>query len=105
MEHIVPFGINIDDTAIKKAIENNVMNQVASSIKNDAMKSLTGKKNCTNFDYTSKLREIIETVTCEFLEANKDEIIEETSKKLVERLAKTKAVKDMVNSTINSLLE
>ena len=105
MEHIVQFGINIDDTAIKKAIENNVMNQVASSIKNDAMKSLTGKKNCTNFDYTSKLREILETVTCEFLEANKDEIIEETYKKLVERLSKTKAVKDMVNRTINSLLE
>ena len=36
---------------------------------------------------------------------NKEEIIEETAKKLVDRLAKTKAVKDMVNSTINSLLE
>lgn len=105
IEHIVQFGISIDDDAIKKSIEKNVMMQVANSIRNDAMKSIVGKKDCTNFEYTSKLKEIVETVAGEFLETNKEEIIEETAKKLVDRLAKTKAVKDMVNSTINSLLE
>ena len=39
MEHIVQFGISIDDDAIKKSIEKNVMNQVASVIKQDVMKS------------------------------------------------------------------
>ena len=105
IEHIVQFGISIDDDAIKKSIEKNVMMQVANSIRNDAMKSIVGKKDCTSFEYTSKLKEIVETVAGEFLETNKEKIIEETAKKLVDRLAKTKAVKDMVNSTINSLLE
>ena len=44
MEHVVQFGINVDDDAIKKAIEKNVMMQVAGQIKGDVMKSITGKK-------------------------------------------------------------
>ena len=105
MEHVVQFGINIDDEAIKKAIEKNVMMQVAGRIKGDVMKSITGKKECTNYEYTTRLKEIVQETTSEFLETNRDEIIEATACKLTERLMKTKAVKDMVNSTINSLLE
>lgn len=105
MEHIVQFGISIDDDAIKKSIEKNVMSQVANSIRNDAMKAIVGRKKCTDFEYTEKLKAIIETVANEFLENNRDEIIEVTSKKLVDRLSKTKAVKDLVNDTVKSLLE
>lgn len=105
MEHVVQFGINIDDDAIKKAIERNVMMQVAGQIKGDVMKSITGKKEYTNYEYTERLKQIVEETTSEFLETNKDEIIEATACKLTERLMKTKAVKDMVNSTIKSLLE
>ena len=105
MEHVVQFGINIDDEAIKKAIERNVMMQVAGQIKGDVMKSITGKKECTNYEYTTRLNQIVQETTSEFLETNRDEIIEATACKLTERLMKTKAVKDMVNNTINSLLE
>ena len=73
IEHIVQFGISIDDDAIKKSIEKNVMMQVANSIRNDAMKSIVGKKDCTSLEYTSKLKEIVETVAGEFLETNKEE--------------------------------
>jgi hypothetical protein len=104
MEHIVQFGINIDDTAIKKAIENNVMNQVAAQIKQDTMKSLTGKKDCGKYEYTEKVKQLITETTEDFLQANREVIIEETAKKLVERLSKTKAVKDMVSDTLESLL-
>lgn len=44
MEHIVQFGINIDDDKIKQTIENNVMKQVAGAIKNDCIKALVGRK-------------------------------------------------------------
>ena len=40
-----------------------------------------------------------------FLDENREEIIEIASEKLVEKLVKTKKVKDMVASTINNLLE
>lgn len=105
MEHVVQFGINVDDDAIKKAIEKNVMMQVAGQIKGDVMKSITGKKECNNYEYTTRLKQIVEETTSEFLETNRDEIIEATACKLTERLIKTKVVKDMVNNTINSLLE
>lgn len=80
MEHIVQFGINIDDESIKKAIENNVMKQVAESIKQDAMKRLVGKNEYSNYEYTITLDEIIKSVVNEFLDVNRDKIIEETSK-------------------------
>ena len=105
MEHVVQFGINVDDDAIKKAIEKNVMMQVAGQIKGDVMKSITGKKECNNYEYTTRLKQIVEETTSEFLETNRDDIIEATACKLTERLIKTKVVKDMVNNTINSLLE
>ena len=47
------------------------------------------------------INEQIET----FLDENREEIIEIAADKLVEKLAKTKKVKDMVTSTISNLLE
>jgi 3-methyladenine DNA glycosylase/8-oxoguanine DNA glycosylase len=105
MEHIVQFGINIDDTSIRKAIENNVMNQVANQIRQDVIKNLTGKKDYTNYEYNEKMKQLIAATTENFLQANREDIIEETAKKLAEKLSKTKAVKEMINNTLNSLLE
>lgn len=59
MEHIVQFGISIDDDKIKQTIENNVMKQVAGAIKNDCMKALVGRKDTTNYDYTQKIKDMI----------------------------------------------
>lgn len=105
MEHIVQFGINIDDTSIRKAIESNVMNQVANQIRQDVIKNLTGKKDYMNYEYNEKMKQLIAATTENFLQANREDIIEETAKKLAEKLSKTKAVKEMINNTLNSLLE
>ena len=51
MEHIVQFGISIDDDKIKQTIENNVMKQVAGAIKNDCMKALVGRKDITRINF------------------------------------------------------
>ena len=105
MEHIVQFGINIDDDVIKKNIERNVQNQVVNIIKQDCMKELVGKKDCSNWEYTYKVDELISNTTKDFLESYKDEIIQKATNKLVEKLSKTKAVKDMVASTLDDLLK
>ena len=55
MEHIVQFGISIDDDVIKKNIERNVQNQVVNIIKQDCMKELVGKKECSNWEYTGRI--------------------------------------------------
>lgn len=104
MEHIVQFGINIDDDKIKQTIENNVMKQVAGAIKNDCIKALVGRKNITNYDYTQKIKDMINDNIQDFFEDNKDKIIEITSDKLAEKLAKTKAVKEAISKSIEELL-
>ena len=105
MEHIVQFGINIDDEAIRKVIINNAITQVVSSIKKDVMREITGNQNATKIDYSLKLKEVISDVMNDFLESNKEEIIDNTAKALSERLYKTKAVKTMLDSTISKLMD
>ena len=102
MEHIVQFGISIDDDKIKQTIENNVMKQVAGAIKNDFIKALVGRK--TNYNYTQKIKDMINDNIQDFFEDNKDKIIEITSDKLAEKLAKTKAVKEAISKSIEELL-
>ena len=104
-EHIVQFGINIDDEQIKKTIEKNAMQQVVATFRNDVIKEMTGKHNYTKFEYSTKMWNAINEQIKTFLDENKEEIINIASDKLVERLAKTKKVKDMVTSTINNLFE
>lgn len=104
MEHIVQFGISIDDNKIKQTIEDNVMKQVAGAIKNDCMKALIGRKEASNYDYTQKLKDIVNDNIQDFFEDNKDRIIEVTSDKLAEKLARTKAVKEAVSKSIEELL-
>lgn len=43
MEHIVQFGISIDDDQIKKTIENNVRSQVVAEIKKDLYETINWK--------------------------------------------------------------
>lgn len=78
MEHILQFGINIDDEMIKKTVVDTASQQVVNSIRQDIMKQLTGNKKPTEWDYTSKL---------------------------AERLIKTKVIKDMVNKAVSDLMD
>lgn len=104
MEHIVQFGINIDDEAIKKVIADNVMKQVAGEIKHDCMKELVGSGNVSNYDYKHKIKEITNENIQNFFEENKETIIEIASDKLTEKLVKTKAVREAVSKSIEELL-
>lgn len=105
MEHIVQFGINIDDEQIKKTIEKNAMQQVVATFRNDVIKEMTGKHNYTKFEYSTKMWNAINEQIETFLDENREEIIKIASEKLAEKLAKTKKVKDMVANTISNLLE
>lgn len=104
-EHIVQFGINIDDEQIKKTIEKNAMQQVVATFRNDIIKEMIGKNNYTKSDYSTKMWNAINEQIETFLDENREEIIKIASEKLAEKLAKTKKVKDMVANTISNLLE
>lgn len=105
IEHIVQFGISIDDEQIKKTIERNAMQQVVATFRNDIIKEMIGKNNYTKSDYSTKMWNAINEEIKTFLDENSEEIIEIASEKLADKLSKTKKVKDMITSTINNLLE
>lgn len=100
MEHILQFGINIDDDMIKRTVVTTASQQIVNSIRQDIMKQLTGNKKPTEWEYTNRLKNLVEECSETFIKEYKDEIIEKTSDKLSERLIKTKAIKDMVNKAV-----
>ena len=64
MEHIVQFGISIDDDQIKKTIENNVRSQVVAEIKKDCMKQLIGNDNVSAYQYSQKIKDMVNDNIC-----------------------------------------
>lgn len=103
MEHIVQFAVNIDDEQIKKTVERNVVTQVVAEIRKDCMKELTSKINPSTYQYSQRIKEIVDRNIKEFLDNNKEIIIKEAVNQLAERLSRTKAVKEVLNKTIESI--
>lgn len=103
MEHIVQFAVNIDDEQIKKTVERNVVTQVVAEIRKDCTKELTGKISPNTYQYSQRIKEIVDSNIKEFLDNNKEIIIKEAVNQLAERLSRTKAAKDALNKTIESI--
>lgn len=99
MEHIVQFGIGIDDEAIRKII----MEKAEKSITQDLMKQIrTDIDNqifvldhgwCGN-NRRVGLQDWVNDLVVKTLEDHKTEIIELASEKLADKMSRTKAVKE-----------
>ena len=102
MEHIVQFGIGIDDEAIRKII----MEKAEKSITQDLMKQIR-----TDIDnqifvidhgwYGNENRRVglqgwVNDLVMKLLEDHKTEIIEMASEKLADKMSRTKAVKEIM---------
>lgn len=98
MEHIVQFAVGIDDNAIRQRVMENAEKQIIQNIEQQVRNSLfeSGYYR-SNADKNSPLNEFSKKLIENFLENNKEEILEKTSKHLAEKLARTKAAKALVN--------
>lgn len=95
MEHVVQFGINIDDEAIKKAVSANVEKEVIAGIRKKVEKDMGFGD--YNFRYGSRFaQEVVETVLDEHLE----EIVDSVSTRVAERLCKRKSFADAVLGSV-----
>lgn len=104
MEHIIQFGVNIDDDAIVRNIESSIQKKVEGAILQDVKQKIVGQENYSNWSYSRRIEDLISNAASSFFTENKDRIIELASDKLTDKLVKTKAVKEMLSNTINSLL-
>lgn len=104
MEHIVQFGINIDDEVIKNSIEKNATKAVVASIKKEYMRNLVGNDNATKFDIQRHIKSEIDSTINQFYEDNKNEIIKIAAEILADKMSRTKAVREATSKVINDLI-
>ena len=94
MEHIVQFGITIDDERIKQHVEDKALEQVVKDLKSDILRGLPrgygrDKDGNPNVDWTS----IAENSLTDILNDQKikDQIVEKAAQMLVDKVSRTKA--------------
>ena len=106
MEHIVQFGIGIDDEAIRKIImekaEKSILNDLKKQIQTDVDKQIfvidTGwyGNSCKRVG----LQDWVNDLVVKLLEDNKKQIIEMASEKLANKMSRTKAVKEAMTEKV-----
>lgn len=95
MEHVVQFGINIDDAAIQKAVEANATKAVLDDIIRDTKRELglDGR-----YGYRS---EFADEVAAKIIEAYKDRIIEQAVERLCKSVPRSKWFKEGVGKKLS----
>lgn len=96
MEHIVQFGITIDDDAIRRHVEAKAADSVVKGLKQSLFR--LGYN-----DRPMGITEDVENVIDAFLEEHKQEIIDAAAERLADRLVRTKAVKEAVAKTVKEV--
>ncbi len=103
MEHILQFGINIDDERIKNMVEAKAEKALNEIVKSDVIEALTGKRNSNNWEYLRELKSLVNDTMEKFCVENKEEIINLAADRLVEKLSRTKAVKEATERVLKEM--
>lgn len=97
MEHIVQFGITIDDEVIKQNIEKSARDKVVEDVKKEIMNVLfVGNSWSRDLSVTSK--EIVRNV----LEEYKDTIIKDATSELVDTMKRSKKYKEALAKIVEA---
>ena len=95
MEHILQFAIGIDDEAIIKRVEDKAEDTIMQEIKRDAKAAIFKSAYLNSSTFTRNPTDFFDEKIGQFLKENKAEIIKMTADRLAERLARTKAAKEL----------
>jgi len=90
MSHQVLISFDIDENKVQENAEKEAARQI--------VKEMIGNGNAYYGAASVRMREYIKDILAEMLEPEKDEIIAEAVKEVVENMHRTKAVKDMLKS-------
>ena len=106
MEHIVQFGIGIDDEAIRKIVmekaEKSILNDLKKQIRTDIDNQIFVIDNgwYGNENRRVGLQDWVNDLVVKLLEDHKTEIIERASEKLADKMSRTKAFKEAMAEKI-----
>lgn len=96
MEHIVQFGITIDDDAIRRLVEAKATDAVVNGL----------NRTLFRLGYNDKpmgISDDVEEIIKLFLEEHKQEIVDAAAERLADRLVRTKAVKEAVGEVVKGV--
>ena len=106
MEHIVQFGIGIDDEAIRKIVmekaEKSILNDLKKQIRTDIDNQIFVIDNgwYGNENRRVGLQDWVKDLVVKLLEDHKTEIIERTSERLADKMSRTKAFKEAMTEKV-----
>lgn len=95
MEHILQFGINIDDDAIIKVVENRVSNEIKGELKQSIKDKLFTKWG----EFTPLCKELMGELLVEY----KEEIISKASEDVANSLKRSKKYKEALASIVEEM--
>ncbi|MBQ0079714.1 MAG: hypothetical protein KBS66_07495 [Eubacterium sp.] len=89
MEHLIQFGVNIDDEALKKAIMVSASNVVIKEVKDQL---------CIGADWrrSDRVRQIISDEVLKWLNDNSEAILDLSAKLVSEKVMRSKAMKEKI---------
>lgn len=79
-----------------------MLDQVVAEIKKDCMKQLIGNDNASAYQYSQKIKDMVNDNIKSFLEENQT-IIKEAVNQLAEKLSRTKAAKEALSKTLGDM--
>lgn len=94
MEHIVQFGISIDDETIRKRVIECAYNDVVKNLMEEAKKDVGLDRNGYYYRPKESWRDIIDHALRDYFNENKDLIIELAAEKLADSYKRTKVFKE-----------
>ena len=101
-EHVVQFGVCIDDEAIAKGVQQSAEKEVIKMICEKVESVICGKYGYSysrvNKDDLTPLRDIVERKVDEVINENKQYILDNASKILAEKLVRSKAGKAILTN-------
>lgn len=103
MEHIIQFGVTIDDEKIKSTVETKVEKIINEVIKADVIEALTGSRNNSNWEYSKQLQNLVNNTIEKFCNENSEVIIDLAADRLAEKLSRTKAVKEATERVLKEM--
>ena len=98
MEHIVQFAISLDDKTIQKRLEENAYDDICTKLVEEAKKKLP-----KDYGYNRGVdwMLIANNAIKNFIEENKDEILESASTKIKDSFVRTKAYKEKMKEAMD----
>lgn len=102
MEHIVQFAVSIDDNAIAKTVAEKAEREIISQLKTEVANAIFGPiyTHRGSTDPSKIFTPLVKEIINEFLNKNKDVILENTSKMLAHKLVHSKRGKEILEDIL-----